>query len=150
MASCHRRFRMDSAAPDGVRRRPPVGQTSGWMALALVAAFSPALAQQGERRDESAAVPVRYAEGTVHGFLELRTATGTLLANGDLLQVPRDREIQSRMVFHFSDASVFEEAVTFTQHGVFTIRTEKRRNTPGGSTCRRTSTTEWSSRSRKT
>jgi hypothetical protein len=35
------------------------------MALALVAAFSPALAQQGERRDESAAVPVRYAEGTV-------------------------------------------------------------------------------------
>jgi hypothetical protein len=122
MASCHRRFRMDSAAPDGVRRRPPVGQRSGWMALALVAAFSPALAQQGERRDESAAVPVRYAEGTVHGFLELRTATGTLLANGDLLQVPRDREIQSRMVFHFSDASVFEEAVTFTQHGVFTMQ----------------------------
>lgn len=92
------------------------------MTLALLAVFSTAMAQQSERRVEPAAVPVRYAEGTVHGFLELRTATGTLLAHGDLLQVPRDREIQSRMVFHFSDASVFEEAVTFTQHGVFIMQ----------------------------
>ena len=122
MASWHRRSRMDPAAANGVRRCSSVGQSSGWTALALVAAFSPAPAQQNERRDESAAVPVRYAEGTVHGFLELRTASGTLLANGDLLQVPRDREVQSRMVFHFSDASVFEETVTFTQHGVFTMQ----------------------------
>jgi hypothetical protein len=92
------------------------------MTLALLAVFSTAMAQQRERRVEPAAVPVRYAEGTVHGFLELRTATGTLLAYGDLLQVARDREIESRMVFHFSDASVFEEAVTFTQHGVFTMQ----------------------------
>lgn len=92
------------------------------MTLALLAVFSTATAQQGERRVEPAAVPVRYAEGTVHGFLELRTATGALLAHGDLLQVARDQEIESRMVFHFSDASVFEEAVTFTQHGVFTMR----------------------------
>ena len=99
-----------------------VGQTLGWMVPALLIAFSPAMAQQDEQKEESAPVPVRYAEGTVHGFLELRTATGTLLANGDLLQVPRDREIQSRMVFHFLDASVFEEAVTFTQHGVFKMQ----------------------------
>jgi hypothetical protein len=92
------------------------------MTLALLAVFSTAMAQQRERRVEPAAVPVRYAEGTVHGFLELRTATGALLAHGDLLQVARDREIESRMVFHFSDASVFEEAVTFTQHGVFTMQ----------------------------
>jgi hypothetical protein len=59
----------------------------------------------------------------VHGFLELETASGELLAHGDLLQVPKDRAIESRMVFHFSDESVFEETVTFTQHDVFTMQT---------------------------
>lgn len=93
------------------------------MMLALLVVFSTAMAQERERRVEPAAVPVRYAEGTVHGFLELRTGSGALLAQGDLLQVAQDREIERRMVFHFSDASVFEEAVTFTQHGVFTMQT---------------------------
>ena len=92
------------------------------MTLALLAVVSTAVAQQRGRRVEPAAIPVRYAEGTVHGFLELRAATGAPLAHGDLLQVARDREIESRMVFHFSDASVFEEAVTFTQHDVFTMQ----------------------------
>jgi len=92
------------------------------MTLALLAVVSTAMAQERERRVEPAAVAVRYAEGTAHGFLELRTATGALLAHGDLLQVARDRDIERRMVFHFSDASVFEEAVTFTQQGVFTMQ----------------------------
>lgn len=113
---------MDRAAPDGVGRRPSIRQGPGWLTLALLAAFSTPMAQQRERRVEPAAVPVRCTEGTVHGFLELRTATGALLAQGDLLQVARDRGVESRLVFHFSDASVFEEAVTFTQHGVFTMQ----------------------------
>ena len=92
------------------------------MLLALLAVFSTARAQQRERRVEPAAVPVRYTEGTEHGFLELRTAGGALLAHGDLLQVARDREVERRMVFHFADATVFEETVTFTQHGVFTMQ----------------------------
>ncbi len=105
-----------------VARRLSIRQGPGWMTLALLAVFSTGMAQQRERRVEPAAVPVRYAEGTVHGFLELRTATGVILAHGDLLQVARDREIESRMVFHFPDTSVFEEAVTFTQHDVFTMQ----------------------------
>jgi hypothetical protein len=92
-----------------------------WTAVSLLGAFPTVTAQQGDRRVEPAAIPVRYSEGTVHGFLELRTATGTLLAHGDLLQVAREKDIESRLVFHFSDASVFEETVTFTQHGVFTM-----------------------------
>jgi hypothetical protein len=96
-------------------------QRPAWVTVALLAVFSTAMAQQRERRAEPGALPVRYAEGTVHGFLELRTAAGTLLAHGDLLQVARERDIESRMVFHFPDASVFEEKVTFTQHGVFTM-----------------------------
>ena len=93
------------------------------MMLALLAIFSTAMAQQRERRVEPAGVLVRYPEGTAHGFLELRTAAGALLAHGDVLQAGRGQEIESRMVFHFADASVFEETVTFTQHGVFTMQT---------------------------
>ena len=65
------------------------------------------------------AVPVHWAEGTVHGFLELHAADGALLAEGDLLQVPRDSDLESRLVFHFKDGSQFRETVRFTQHGVF-------------------------------
>jgi len=66
-------------------------------------------------------VPVRWAEGTVHGFLELRSQAGELLARGDLLQVPRDSDVESRLVFHFADSSEFRETVTFTQHQVFRL-----------------------------
>src|SRR5919108_354534 len=69
----------------------------------------------------SNAVPVRFAEGSVHGFLELHSSSGALLAHGDLLQVPRDSDIESKLVFHFADSSVFRETVTFTQHGVFSL-----------------------------
>jgi hypothetical protein len=68
-------------------------------------------------------VPVRWAEGTVHGFLDLRSERGALLARGDLLQVPRDSDVESRLVFHFTDSSEFRETVTFTQHGVFRLET---------------------------
>jgi hypothetical protein len=92
-----------------------------WTAVSLLGAFPTVMAQQRDRRVEPAAIPVRYSEGTLHGFLELRTATGTLLAHGDVLQVARETGIESRVVFHFLDASVFEETVTYTQHGVFTM-----------------------------
>ena len=91
-----------------------------WLTLPLLAAG--AAIQQPDRRVEPEAMPVRYSEGMVHGFLRLETASGTLLAHGDLLQVPKDRGIESRMVFHFADSSVFDERVTFTQHGVFAMQ----------------------------
>jgi hypothetical protein len=91
--------------------------------LAFLAVCTAALTQQPARRVSPAAIGVRYSEGTVHGFVELRTAADSLLANGDLLQVPGDSGIDSRLVFHFADSSVFEETVSFTQHGVFTMQT---------------------------
>lgn len=90
------------------------------IALLVVAGISSAGLAQRDRRTESAAMPVRFAEGTVHGFLELNTAAGALLAHGDLLQLSRNGGIESRTVFHFSN-SVFEETVSFTQQGVFTL-----------------------------
>jgi hypothetical protein len=89
--------------------------------LALLAVCSTATAQQRPRPVEHAGVPVRYPEGAQHGFVALRTATGAVLAHGDLLQVPRGRQMESRLVFHFTDASVFEETVLFTQHDVFAL-----------------------------
>jgi hypothetical protein len=70
----------------------------------------------------AAPVPVRFAEGLTHGFVVLRTLNGVLIASGDLLQLSRGREVESRMVFHFKDGSMFDETVVFTQQRVFTIR----------------------------
>jgi hypothetical protein len=86
--------------------------------LAGVLALS---AQDQDRKSDSDSHPVavRYAEGMVHGFLHLSTAGGRPLADGDLLQIPRERHLESRMIFHFSDSSYFEETVTYTQHDVF-------------------------------
>jgi hypothetical protein len=81
-----------------------------------------ALSAQGQDKKsdpDSHPVAVRYAEGMVHGFLHLSTAGRRPLADGDLLQVPRERHLESRMVFHFSDSSFFEETVSYTQHDVF-------------------------------
>jgi hypothetical protein len=70
----------------------------------------------------AAPIPVRFAEGSLHGFLVLSTSQEVLIASGDLLQVVRDGEVQSRLVFHFKDGSVLDETVVFTQRNVFTMQ----------------------------
>lgn len=67
-------------------------------------------------------IPVRYSEGTVHGFLELRAENDSVIAHGDLLQVPGDSGLQSKLVLHFKDKSYFEETVEYTQHQVFRMQ----------------------------
>jgi hypothetical protein len=76
----------------------------------------------GPRPLPAAAVPVRFVEGATHGFLLLRTVDGNLIASGDLLQVGRGGGVESRMVFHFKDGSLFDETVVFTQQRVFTMQ----------------------------
>lgn len=70
----------------------------------------------------AAPVPVRFSEGSLHGFLVLTTPKEILIASGDLLQVGRDGEVSSRLVFHFKDGSLFDETVVFTQRNVFTLQ----------------------------
>jgi hypothetical protein len=70
----------------------------------------------------AAPVPVRFAEGVTHGFLVLRAVDGAVLAHGDLLQVSRDGEIDKRMVFHFKDGSAFDERATYTERGVYALK----------------------------
>ena len=76
----------------------------------------------GQRPLAAAPVPVRFAEGSLHGFLVLSTPKEILIASGDLLQVGRDGEVRSRLVFHFKDGSLFDETVVFTQRNVFTLQ----------------------------
>ena len=100
--------------------RPRPAAPAVLVALAVVVVL--ALSAQSAPKEVPGGVPVRYAEGMVHGFLELRTADGTLAANGDLLQVPDKGGIESRMIFRFPDSSLFSETVSFTQHRVFALR----------------------------
>lgn len=86
---------------------------------AIIAA--PACAQERNGAAAGVAVPVRYSEGTAHGFLTLRAEDGTRIADGALLQVPRERNIESRLVFRFRDSSLHDERVVFSQHGVFVL-----------------------------
>jgi hypothetical protein len=66
-------------------------------------------------------IPVRYPEGTTHGFLALRTLEGKLLASGELTEVLHGNEVVSRLVFRFKDGSVDDETAVFSQRGTFRL-----------------------------
>jgi hypothetical protein len=71
-----------------------------------------------------AQVPVRYPEGSLHGFLLLRTLEGEILASGDLTQVIRKNNVTVKLAFHFKDGSVHEESATYTQRRSFRLLTD--------------------------
>ncbi len=90
--------------------------------IALSTALLPTrLAAQDTAAGSKAGIVVRYSEGTVHGFLDLQDKALAPLATGDLIQIPGNDGIESRMVLHFLDQSLFDESVTFTQHHVFAL-----------------------------
>jgi hypothetical protein len=66
-------------------------------------------------------VAVRYREGTLHGFLVLRTLEGTVIGSGDLVQVSHGDQITSRLVYHFKDGSIDDETAVYSQRDVFRL-----------------------------
>lgn len=66
-------------------------------------------------------VKVRYPEGTLHGFLSLRTLDGRAIADGDLTQVVQGSQVTARLVFHFRDGSIHDETTVFSQQGSFQL-----------------------------
>ena len=64
-------------------------------------------------------IAVRHSEGTVHGFLTLRTLEGKTLAAGDLIQIAHGDRVVSRLVFRFKDGSLDDETAIFSQRGSF-------------------------------
>jgi hypothetical protein len=66
-------------------------------------------------------IRVRKTEGVVHGFLVLRSLGGEVLADGDLVQVPKREGIDSRLTFRFRDGSLHDERVFFSQKEVLRL-----------------------------
>ncbi len=99
------------ARPAGRRRA-----RLAWAAVVVVALAACPAALQGE------AVAVEYPEGLVHGFLILRDrAGGSVLATGDLLQVPHGSQVTTELVFRFRDGSLHDETAVFSQRGHFRL-----------------------------
>jgi hypothetical protein len=66
-------------------------------------------------------IPVRQVQGTVRGFLELRSDDGRVVASGDYTQVDHGGRITTRTLFTFKDGSVDDETTVFTQRRTFQL-----------------------------
>ena len=61
-------------------------------------------------------VEVIYPEGVSEGFVTLKTLDGKKLADGELSQVTTGADrLASRLTFRFSDGSLYDETVTYSQ-----------------------------------
>jgi hypothetical protein len=70
-------------------------------------------------------IHVRHVEGTLHGFLTLRSEEGKALAAGDLTQTVRGDRVTAQLVFHFKDGSVDDETTVYRQRGIFKLITDR-------------------------
>jgi hypothetical protein len=95
----------------------PAKRLRCWSLIALlICAFEPCAPAEP--------IPVRHVEGTLHGFLALRSKEGRVLAVGDLFEVVRGDRVTSRLIFRFKDGSVDDETTVFSQRGNFQLITD--------------------------
>ena len=64
---------------------------------------------------------MRHVGGSIHGFLELRSDDGRVVASGDIIQVVRGNRITSRTLFSFKDGSIDDETTVFSQRRTFQL-----------------------------
>jgi hypothetical protein len=60
-------------------------------------------------------IPVRHTQGTIHGFLDLRSEDGHVVASADTVQVVRGDQVTSRTTFTFKDGSVDDDTTVYSQ-----------------------------------
>jgi hypothetical protein len=65
--------------------------------------------------------PVRKFQGTYHGFLELLSPDGQVVAFGDSTQVVHGDEVTAETLFTFKDGSIDDETTVYTQHRSFQL-----------------------------
>jgi hypothetical protein len=70
-------------------------------------------------------VTVRYVQGAFHGFLEMRSEDGRVVAVGDSTSYVRGDRVTAQTVFHFKDGSIDDETAVFTQHGTFHLISDR-------------------------
>jgi hypothetical protein len=70
-------------------------------------------------------IPVHYVSGAIHGFLELRSEDGRVVAAGDITRVVRGDRITSRTLFRFKDGSIDDETTVFSQRRTFQLISDR-------------------------
>jgi hypothetical protein len=85
-----------------------------WFAVVLLVY----ILQPSARADS---VLVRHPQGTLHGFLELRSDDGRVIASGDVFQVVHGDRVTSETVFHFKDGSIDDETTVYSQRRTFQL-----------------------------
>lgn len=66
-------------------------------------------------------IPATYKQGSLHGFLLLKSQDGKVIAVGDQIDTVRGDEVRSELVFRFRDGSIDDEVAYFRQGGVFKL-----------------------------
>ena len=66
-------------------------------------------------------VLVRYPQASSHGYLALKTLSGTLIATGESTQSVEGTRVTSRLIFHFRDGSIDDDLTVFTQTHAFRL-----------------------------
>ena len=70
----------------------------------------------------AAPVAVRSPEETTRGFLLVRSLDGETIGQGEMTQGVKEGDlVERRLVFRFTDGSLHDEKVTFSQQRVFTM-----------------------------
>ncbi len=70
----------------------------------------------------AAPIEVLYPEGVSEGFVTLKTLDGKKLADGELSQLVTGADrLASRLTFRFTDGSLYDETVTFSQKKHLTL-----------------------------
>jgi hypothetical protein len=64
-------------------------------------------------------IPVKHAQGIVHGFLTIRSAAGAAIGYGEFSQLTEGDRITDHLVYRFRDGSIDDETTVFAQHGTF-------------------------------
>jgi hypothetical protein len=66
-------------------------------------------------------IPVRYIQGSSHGFVALKTLAGITIATGETTQTISRGTVTSRLTLRFNDGSIDDDVTVFTQRGVFRL-----------------------------
>ena len=98
------------------RMLAPIALVASIAGLASVIAMSGVFASA-----QSGSIAAHHLEGTLHGYLVLRSESGQILAVGDDIQIVRGSRVTIHLIFHFKDGSLDDETSVFTQHDGFQL-----------------------------
>jgi hypothetical protein len=94
-------------------QRPRYFSLLAFLVIMLVCAIQPSLYADPPL--------VRYMQGTYHGFLEMLSPDGQVVAYGDSTQVVHGDRVTSHTLFTFKDGSTDDDTAIFTQHRTFQL-----------------------------